>query len=335
MPTLPENFVTRMATLDDAAAAVELVNACSVELIGKPEFDLNRFRTDWSSPTLNPETDLHLVFTPDHKLVGYAGVWDAEPYVQLFGWSNVHPEYRGQGIGIYLAHWVEARARRSLPEAPEGARVTLLQSKLTIDAAGQELLQQQGYQAIRYASRMRIEMETPPPEPVLPAGLVLRTFVRERHLRPMILAVREIFRDHWGYVETPFEEEHQEWVHLIDNDPEHDPSLWFLALDGDEIAGVALCQLKLAEDPDAGYVDTLGVRRAWRRRGLALALLYHSFGELYRRGRRVVTLDVDTQSLTGATRVYEKAGMHVQRQSVTYEKELRPGKDLRTETVED
>ena len=335
MPYLPENFVTRMATLEDAQAAVELVNACSVELIGKPEFGLNRFRTDWSSPSLNPETDLHLVFTPDNKLVGYAGVWDAEPYVQLYGWGNVHPEYRGQGIGTYLAHWVEARARRSIPMAPEGARVALLQSRLSIDAAGQELLQQQGYQAIRYAFSMRIEMQAPLPEPVLPAGLVIRTFVREGQLRPLILAVREIFRDHWGYVEPPFEEEYREWVHLIDTHPEHDPSLWFLALDGDEIAGVALCQLKLAEDPEAGNVDTLGVRRAWRRRGLALALLHHSFRELYQRGQRAVILDVDAQSLTGATRLYEKAGMHVQYQSVNYEKTLRPGKDLRTETVEE
>jgi ribosomal protein S18 acetylase RimI-like enzyme len=124
-------------------------------------------------------------------------------------------------------------------------------------------------------------------------------------------------------------------VHWIENDPDHDPSLWFLALDGDEIVGMSLCRPKMAEDPGMSYIDTLGVRRPWRRRGVALALLHHSFGELYRRGKRKVSLDVDTQSLTGATRLYEKAGMHVQRQAVTYEKELRPGRDLSTQSVED
>jgi len=76
------------------------------------------------------------------------------------------------------------------------------------------------------------------------------------------------------------------------------------------------------------------VRRPWRRKGLGLALLLHSFGEFYRRGRRRVGLGVDAQSLTGATRLYEKAGMRVARVYNTYEKELRPGVDLSTQSVQ-
>ncbi len=82
-----------------------------------------------------------------------------------------------------------------------------------------------------------------------------------------------------------------------------------------------------------GYVHTLGVRRPWRRRGIALALLHHSFGEFFNRGKSKVSLHVDAKSLTGATRLYEKAGMHVDRLSHNYEKELRPGKDLSTQSV--
>ncbi|MCK4450237.1 MAG: GNAT family N-acetyltransferase [Anaerolineae bacterium] len=106
-------------------------------------------------------------------------------------------------------------------------------------------------------------------------------------------------------------------------------------MDGEEITGMSLCCPKTAEDPGMGWVDSLGVRRPWRRRGLALALLHHSFGEFYRRGKRKVSLEVDAQSLTGATRLYEKAGMHVDRQYVMYEKELRPGRDLSTQFVDD
>ncbi|NIO68281.1 MAG: GNAT family N-acetyltransferase [Anaerolineae bacterium] len=121
----------------------------------------------------------------------------------------------------------------------------------------------------------------------------------------------------------------------MDNDPSFDQSLWFVAVDGEEIAGFSLCYSIVAEDPDMGEVATLGVRRPWRRQGLALALLHHSFGELYQRGKPKATLGVDAQSLTGATRLYEKAGMHVQRRYDSYEKELRPGKDLSTQSVED
>ncbi len=333
--SLPEQFTSRPAIMDDVEAAVELVNACSIELIGRPKWEVHQFRNDWQSPNFNVETDLRIVLTSDDKLVGYAGVWDWEPHVRMFGWGNVHPEYKGQGVGTYLAQWVEERARQSIPKTPEGTRVVLLQSRLSADAAAQELLRQQGYQVVRYEFRMVIEMDAPPPEPVLPVELTICPFNREKQMRALVIADREIFRDHWGDVEHPLEKVYKEWVHWIDNDPDHDPSLWFLALDGDEIAGMSLCLPKMAEDPEMSYVETLGVRRPWRRRRVALALLHHSFGELYRRGKRKVSLDVDAQSLTGATRLYEKAGMHVQRQIAAYEKELRPGEELSTQSVED
>lgn len=77
-----------------------------------------------------------------------------------------------------------------------------------------------------------------------------------------------------------------------------------------------------------GWVHQLGVRRPWRQRGLGLALLQQSFAALHQRGRLRVGLGVDADSLTGATRLYEKAGMKVVRQYDTYEKELRPGHSI-------
>ena len=101
----------------------------------------------------------------------------------------------------------------------------------------------------------------------------------------------------------------------------------------DEIAGFCLCRKEAYEDPDMGYVNILGVRRPWRRRGLGMALLQHAFAEFYRRGQQRAGLGVDAGSLTGATRLYERAGMHVARQFDTYEKMLRPGEDISTEAI--
>lgn len=337
---LPKNFSTRPATLDDVNIAVELVNARSMALIDKPHADVNEFRNEWQQPTFNLETDTQLAFNPEGKLIGYAGIWDATPHVKLYGWADVHPEWQGLGIGTYLNAWIETRAQQSVSKAPEGARVILTQGKWEIDKAGCDFVQSQGYQLTRYFLRMRIEMDAPPPEAVFPVGITVRTFAvkpeaRDTWLRAIVEADREAFKDHWGYVEHPAEEEFQEWKHWIDNDPDHDPSLWFLAMDGEEVVALALCNPKTTEEPDMAYVDTLCVRREWRRKGIALGMLHHTFGEFYRREIRKASLHVDAASLTGATRLYEKAGMYAERKSINFEKELRPGKDLSTQNLDE
>ena len=107
-----------------------------------------------------------------------------------------------------------------------------------------------------------------------------------------------------------------------------DPSLWYIAWDGDQIAGFALDRYRNGH----GWVGTLGVRRPWRKHGLGLALLYHSFGEFYKRGKQTASLGVDAANPTGATRLYQKAGMHVAAEYVSYEKELRPGLEPEVDT---
>jgi ribosomal protein S18 acetylase RimI-like enzyme len=94
--------------------------------------------------------------------------------------------------------------------------------------------------------------------------------------------------------------------------------LTFMAFDGNEMAGAVVNRYR-----DIAWVWQLAVRPAWRKRGLGLALLLQSFTEFYQRGNRMVGLGVDSQSLTGATRLYEKAGMRVTRRYDTYEKVLR------------
>ncbi len=84
-----------------------------------------------------------------------------------------------------------------------------------------------------------------------------------------------------------------------------------------------------------GWVGSLSVCRPWRRKGLAVALLYHSFAEFYRQGHRRVGLGVDSSSLTGATRVYERAGMHADQHTAIYSKVLRDGVDVATESLEE
>jgi mycothiol synthase len=340
---LHPRYTARPATLADIPAATDLVNTCVRAVLGHNTMDVSFMETDWASPYYAPETNVRLVFDGEH-LVGYAGAWIEPPAVVVFGGLHVHPDYEGEGIGRYLIDWLKAMvAERAVPLAPQGAKVVLRYEVPHEDAHRRKLLEGTDHRVVRYGLRMLIELDAAPPTPVFPEGVIIRTFDRLRHLPDLVRAEQEIFRDHWGFVQLDFEQDLAAWEHWLDNDPHHDSDLWFLAVKrdaqsqegGDVIAGVCLCAAFMPEDPELAYVESLGVQRAWRRQGLGLAMLHHAFGIFYRRGKRRVSLDVDAESLTGATRLYEKAGMHIQRKHVIYEYVVREGWELATSTLED
>ena len=323
--TLPKNFLVRRPSMDDVKAVYELLSACDIAEYGEPDVTEEELRSEWSSPTLNIETDVWVVLSPENEVIGYAEVGH-RAHTRIFAFTRVHPDYRNQGIGNYLLRLAEARALQHIPEAPPDARVTLNHWTSSLNEEAQQVLEQEGFTRIRTHWRMEIEMQQPPPAPEWPEGITVRTFVPGQDDRMVFDMDEEAFRDHWGHMPGNFEE----WQHFTVKRENFDPTLWFLAFDGDKIAGGSLCAYYM----DLAWVDTLAVLRPWRRKGLGMALLLHSFGEFYRRGKRTVGLGVDSQNLTGATRLYHRAGMHVAREHHTYTKELRAGRELSTQSIE-
>jgi mycothiol synthase len=174
-----------------------------------------------------------------------------------------------------------------------------------------------GWQLIRHAFQMRIELSDALPEPSWPNGLSLRTFQPGEEER-VHEANMDAFADHWDFHRQPIDE----WRAYTVDHHGFDPSLWWLVEDGDEIAGFTLNSWYFSGDPQFGWVGILGVRPPWRRRGLATALLQHSFRDFRARGATKVGLGVDAENTTGAVRLYERAGMQVVRRNDTYEKTL-------------
>ena len=248
----------------------------------------------------------------------------------FFERGRVHPDYRGRGIGSYLLELAESRAREMMPLAPPHARITMRSGASIRNEEGEKFLRDHGFELIRQFWNMETTLESEPSEPHWPAGITVRPFIEGREERAVFAALMDAFKDHWGFLAEPFDR----WLAYMTGGP-RDPMLNFIALEGEEIVALCLCRPYLAEDPELGWVDDLGVRRPWRRRGLALALLQHSFREFYKRGTRRVGLGVDAASLTGATRLYEKAGMHVVRQFNSYAKVLREGEELMTQTIDE
>jgi len=308
-------------------------NACAQALNSGEEFNAIDFRSEWEVPNLDLANDLRLVISPDGQIVGYAEFWDlSEPHVRYRMWGRVHPDHVERGLGAYLMCWAEGRAQQSIPRAPRDARVAMTNWINDLNLRAKVLLENRGWHVIRKNYRMAIELTSQPAEPIWPDGITLRTFVPGQDERATVEADRDAFRDHWGYVERPLEEEIKLLEHHMSK-PGFDPTLWLLAMNGDRVAGECLNDPQAEDNPEMGWITDLGVRREYRRRGLGQALLQYSFADFYRRGKRKVGLNVDATNLTGALRLYERAGMYVVRVNSTFEKELRAGVDLSTQSL--
>jgi GNAT superfamily N-acetyltransferase len=306
--------------MGDLERVVDFINVFSNAVIGSDDMSVDRLQAEWGSPSFDPHANVLLIETAKGELVGDVVVIDnSELPVNPRVYGYVHPGYEGQGIGSYLMGWAENRAAQVLTRVPNDARVVLRVGVYHGHKPSAQLLEDRGYQTDRFFWRMVIDLHEPPASPEWPEGIQLRPFDRERDGAAVYRAEDEAFEDHWGYVPESFEVGFEHWSHWNFHGSAYDPGLWFIAARG---------RPRADHDPEMGWIRTLSVRRPWRRKGLALALLLHSFDGFWRRSTFKVGLGVDGQNPTGATRLYEKAGMKVALQYDAYSKELRPGKEL-------
>jgi ribosomal protein S18 acetylase RimI-like enzyme len=288
----------RPATRDDVAAVAEVFASAEEALLGRrSSFDADAVMGWWQ--TIAFETNTWL-FEEDGALVAAAGA-EVEGD-RGNGGGAVVPSAQGRGLGAQLIDLMEGRL------AEERAARSLSWA-LAADERAAELFQLKGYREVRRFWEMAIDLEQEPPEP----AVVIEPF-REEEAPALHAANEEAFEDHWEPHSEPFEK----WWERQQGRANHDPSLWFVIHDGDEVAGLARNELRAS----GGYVGSLAVRRPWRGRGYGRALLLHSFREFRRRGMTRATLGVDATNPTGATHLYESVGMHVETEEIVWEKRL-------------
>ena len=295
-------FTIRAARMDEVEAAAELLNEHSRQLHGVDDQPASELRQYWESPDVDFERDVLVAEGSDGSLVGYADLGVQAGHV----WLDVRGR-EPEPLQALLAE-IEARAAQKKPEAK------LMGYTSESDQLLRDLYEQAGYGVTRHSYRMEISLAGGPPEPEWPEGFSVRAFSAGEEER-VYEAHMSSFADNWMFEREPFEL----WSHWFLKDPGFDPSLWFLAEAGDDLAGIALTRVS-ENEPDLGWVRILGVLPEFRQRGLGQALLRHTFGEHAKRGLERVGLGVDAENPTGAVRVYERAGMHVARKNLMLEK---------------
>ena len=289
----------RHPSLDEVGATVDLLNAHSQALYGVDDLTPAELEELWRAPEVEFPTDVFLA-EDDGEIVGYA---DAIPFGKT-SWVDA----RATDPAAYDP-LLEAATRRATEHDKEHIRAYTGDA----DAAAKAALEQAGYSLIRYSFRMGIELDDEMPEPEWPDGVLVRLY-REGDAQTFYRLQQDSFADTWEFTSEPFEP----WAHWFMG-AQFEPEHWFIVeADGDP-AALAICRISEAEEGTA-WVRILGVLPAYRRRGLALALLQHVFRHFAGLGLERVVLGVDGENPTGAVALYERAGMSVLRRNVTFER---------------
>ena len=292
------SFELRTPTVDDAPAITAFLDEHGRSAIGESEIGEAEVRHWLALPTIWLQ-----LAERDGGIVGYLDLVteDDEHFVA---------DVRALGLDVAGALIDASEQRAGSPARIHG--VAQGDDDLIRQAYGAA-----GYEVIRHSLQMRIELEGELPEAEWPDGLAVRNF-RPGEEERVHAAHQDAFADHWDFHPQTFEQ----WRAYTLDRHDFDPSLWWLVEDGDELAGLSLNCWHLSADPQFGWVQILGVRPPWRRRGLGTSLLRQSFRDFAARGATRVGLGVDAENTTGAVRLYERAGMHVHRRNDVYEKTL-------------
>jgi mycothiol synthase len=298
----------------DMAAMVDLI--AEVNTFDRVDWipTVEQLEVDWAPrPGFDPPRDTRLVEEAGRPVGAAQHTWrqrDRHVVHSIEVW--VRPAARRRGIGGRLLDWAESRAREAVGAGAGGSRdlphVLSMDTGVHVPAA-MAFAEASGYVPVRYFFVMHRDLGQPIDDVPMPQGLETRPVTPDQHRR-IWDADEEAFRDHW---EASVRGE-ADFVRFFDN-PDIDTSMWQVAWDGDEVAGSVVNGIYPGENAalgvEIGWLDHVSVRRPWRGRGLAGALIARSLRVLRDRGMAFAALGVDAENPTGALAVYERQGFKV------------------------
>ncbi len=316
--TLPAGYTLRVATEADIDAMLAVLHAGDVLSVGEPDTPRDFVEEVFTVPFLDPATDIWVVEDRDAQVVACGDIHAVNPRLSCDAFVRVHPDHVGRGLATALLDTAESRARQRM----DGAETTKLWATADPrDARAISLLEARGARHIRSFLHMERSIDDVVAGDDVPDGVRFRPFrPDDRHDWATFHEVLEAsFADHFGFESIDLATFETMWTGF----PTWDPSLVTFAEADDRVVGLVVSNV--TSTSGLAWLSDVGVLPAYRGRGIAKALLLRAFADLRAKGCERVRLNVDAENTTGATRLYERVGMHVRREWLVFEKTLEAG----------
>jgi ribosomal protein S18 acetylase RimI-like enzyme len=277
---------------------------------------LDELQEAFNESGADPEHNAKLGRDSGGTVVAYGWVHpfdsDLDPR-RVFLSGGVHPGWRRRGIGHQILDWQLKRAAAWDQETrrPEHGPLQLIISVEEKLAGRARLAKDRKFEPVRWFADMSLRFEDLagglPAIPVID-GIRLVPF-SDRLSEAVRQAHNEAFADHWGSQPVP----ENRWQERLEATASRAEWSWVAVDTGtDEVAGYAM-NAAYPQDWDyqgysEGWTDRLGVRRRWRNRGIARALLIASMHSFAGAGLEGAGLGVDTDNPCGAFELYTRLG---------------------------
>ncbi|GCE16557.1 GNAT family N-acetyltransferase [Dictyobacter kobayashii] len=304
--TLPTDLIIRAATRDDAQAIIDLYAKVELAETGQSDNTVSDVYELWDGEKLDLANNSCAIFTASGELIGYTGVANTGRGVLLDVHTQVHPAYAELPLADFLLQFADERTRVLLAADDKLPRRLYTWGFTQSNTA---LFIQHGFTIENSDYRMEVILETEPQQPQPLPGITVRPFIPGKEERAVYDVIAEAFPDIDGKPYRPYEDWYEK---VFEKTASFEPSMLYVAVAEDQIVGVTIC--RVYPDNGEGFIWQVGMRRAWRKRGIANQLLRTALTTYYQRGMKRIMLDVDANNATGAHQLYASIGMHKQSQ---------------------